>query len=209
MKIRKVFTLIELLVVIAIIAMLAGILLPALKKAKDKVYVINCANNSRQIGLAAMMYAQDNSGFLPVANVSMWISDRYWIDHLYLQGYITSKKIFVCDAGKDEIASPWWNAQQNYMYNAIAGHLGYYPPSSTYRPRQISVVTDPSSRALLTDGKCKTKNNPLFDVNSIDKLIEFIDFRHGGGINILFVDGHVGFTAKPINDFSLTTWRWQ
>jgi len=62
---RPGFTLIELLVVIAVIAILAAMLLPALSKAKDRSYVVNCLNNQKQLAFAFIMYAGDFADVLP------------------------------------------------------------------------------------------------------------------------------------------------
>jgi prepilin-type N-terminal cleavage/methylation domain-containing protein len=96
------FTLIELLVVIAIIAVLASILLPALDRAKESVLRVQCLNQTKQMALGALVYAEDHDSFLPLRNSSV---PQIWTDQagaiglfgLTGLGYIgSSAKILLC-----------------------------------------------------------------------------------------------------------------
>lgn len=102
------FTIVELLVVISIIGILASLLLPALKKAKDSAKAISCVNNLKQIGLSVFMYADDNKNMVPgwiQKSTSDPIETR-WV--AVLAPYTVTATLWVCpasvDAGEPEAA---------------------------------------------------------------------------------------------------------
>ena len=106
MKFKKhsnLFTLIELLIVIAIIAILAGMLLPALNKARQKSQSINCVSNLKQIGTATVQYGDDNDDYIVPGRGDDKYYYRVW--PVLLNVYIKSEAIFQCPGAlKDDSA---------------------------------------------------------------------------------------------------------
>jgi prepilin-type N-terminal cleavage/methylation domain-containing protein/prepilin-type processing-associated H-X9-DG protein len=207
------FTLIELLVVIAIIAILAGMLLPALARAKEKARTIRCVSNQKQIVLGYLLYADDSRSYLPVAGAvfSLGVAPCQWFFEIapYVANLTTNwtnlvarDKVVACPSARLDNAVP--KTVPGYQAYGGYGHNFYYLGYTADDRQKVTAVTKPVETVMNGDGLdpgtglqwwnlgylYPPRQAPYGSSGGVRPYV-----RHGRGGNYGWVDGHVGLTA--------------
>ena len=208
---HKGFTLIELMVVIAIIAILAGLLLPALAKSKSKAIQINCLSNMKQMGVGLLLYSEDFNGQLPGNFHHNSNPDFTWTDALspYL-GEVDSIRLCGADPRKkekhdlngtsyimnDHLITPLFNAFGEMVESAVrldqlkdpSATVLFFEASDQLAVSAISSACVACSRSWNLGGW----NNVIKDIQpDRHRSGPSTDDRSNGKANYLFADGHV------------------
>ena len=228
----RAFTLIELLVVVAVIAVLAGLLLPALGRAKATSQRAACLSNLRQLGLCLSLYASDNGGYYPPRGMAnRWPSQLWWL--------YSDVRILLCPGQLGITNSPPVTGEEgrvdaagrSYLMNGFSDcHLGDLPPEAwpaLVRGKSLlslpeSGVLYPTDTILLGE---KQADSDEFYVDIVAPGLAYLEhieesahpassrkFKTGGS-NYALADGGVrhlpfGKATCPINEWAVRdVWR--